>query len=243
MANRNIAFINSSTAVSDQEAIRVMNALQIQVTRDFEPVWGEGATLYFFSRNQQVPPGFWWLVITDDHATADASGYHDLTPERLPIGHIFARSLMQYNQPWSNTASHELLEMIEDPGNNLLARKEEEDGTFVLYSYEVCDACEGEQFGYDINGVSVSDFVLPAWFEDFAHPPGTRYDFTNFISEPFQLLPGGFIGVNREYSDSGWTMKYFDLNARAFKMRPYLGSRRERRRTPRSEWLVSTPNF
>ena len=52
-----------------------------------------------------------------------------------------------------------------------------------LYAYEVCDACEADQFGYDIDGVLVSDFVFPSWFESFwsagAHASISKTRFTH----------------------------------------------------------------
>ena len=241
--NPNIAFINQSSIVSDQEALSVMNALQIQLTRDFFPVWGENATLVFFSRNQQPPPGYWWLVISDSTESAEAAGYHDLSTEGMPMGYIFARVLSELGLQWSNTASHELLEMVEDPGTNICVRRQDDKGDFALYAYEVCDPCEDDQFGYMINGILVSDFVFPSWFEDFKHPDGTQYDFMNYITAPFQILEGGFISVNEEYSNSGWNMEYGAFEKRTYHMRPHRGSRRDRRRTPRREWLSSRLRF
>ena len=206
----NIAFINASSAVSDQEAIAVMNALQVQVTRDFYPAWGESANLYYFKNNQQIPVSYWWLVILDYNESSGNAGYHDLSPEGMPMGLIPAKADKDVGNQWSVTASHELLEMIEDPGINLSARRLDENGEFVLYAYEVCDPCETEGQGYYINGVLVSDFVYPAWFEDFSHPPGTQYDFMNLIQEPFQLLQDGYISVNRNYNNGGWVQLYSD---------------------------------
>jgi hypothetical protein len=49
--------------------------------------------------------------------------------------------------------------MLVDPGNNLWCGK----GT--LYAYEVCDAVEAKHF--PVNGLAMSDFVYPAFFEAF----------------------------------------------------------------------------
>lgn len=244
MANRNIAFINASTCVSDQEAIQVMNALQIQVTRDFEPVWGESATLHFFSRNQQVPQGYWWLVIVDYNEESSNMGWHDVSSEGLPQGMIPAKADKEFGYQWSVTASHELLEIIEDPGINLCARRyDRERGADVLYAYEVCDPCEAEEQGYLINGVLVSDFVFPEYFEDFIHPEGTRYDFMGYITKPFELLEQGYLSINDSYKNAAWEMEYFDDESITYRMRPYRGSRRDRRRTSMREWMRSSPNF
>ena len=66
------------------------SALQIQVSRDFAPIWGSDADLTFIPRAVQPPGGVWWLVILDNSDQAGALGYHDLTPDSLPLGKVFA---------------------------------------------------------------------------------------------------------------------------------------------------------
>jgi hypothetical protein len=55
---------------------------------------------------------------------------------------------------WTWTASHELLEMLEDPTTNVTS-----DG----FAREVCDPVDN--IGYYIDGDLVSDFVTPAYFQ------------------------------------------------------------------------------
>src|SRR5262249_54758354 len=58
---------------------------------------------------------------------------------------------------------------------------------------EICRPCYGEQYAYKINGVLVSDFVLPAWFESFRKQRSAPFDYCGYISEPFQVLPGAYL--------------------------------------------------
>ncbi|MBV8988899.1 MAG: hypothetical protein JO372_10105, partial [Solirubrobacterales bacterium] len=60
----------------------------------------------------------------------------------------------------------------------------------VDYLVEVCDPCEGS--GYEINGVPVSDFVTPEYYETTA-TPGTRHNFLGTIERRFGLLANGYI--------------------------------------------------
>jgi hypothetical protein len=110
-----------------------------------------------------------------------------------------------------------------------------------LYAYEVCDACEADKFGYDINGTTVSDFVTPAWFEAFRAPGSAQFDFRKQIGRPFELLDGGYIGVYDVATGSGWHQVLPAGRVHEYALRPRLGSRRERRRTPRRQWLRSRP--
>jgi hypothetical protein len=146
-------------------------------------------------------------LILDDSDQAGALGYHELTEQGLPISRVFAKSDIQYHLSWSVTTSHELLEMLVDPDINLTAFIQETNTTGVLLSYEIADACEDDVFAYPINGVMVSDFVYPPWFESFRAPNSTKFDHMGKITAPFQLLSGGYIGVFEVGGGSGWTQK------------------------------------
>lgn len=202
----NIAIINHSTAVIDTDFKNVVSALQTQVTRDFYPIWGINAKLMIMPLNASIPPDWWQLIILDNSDQAGALGYHDLTSFGKPLGKVFAGDDIKYGYKWSITTSHELLEMLGDPDINLCVFSKESSTKAQLYAYEVCDACEDDQFGYNINGVMVSDFVRPEWFEITTSPPhGKKYDFGGHITAPFQLLSGGYIGVYNITKNSGWT--------------------------------------
>lgn len=238
MANIKISVINASTVLTDDQVQAAVPSLQKQVTRDFAPQWGTDADLTFVPQGQQPQPGTWWLTILDDSDQAGALGYHDLTSDGLPLAKVFAKSDLDNNLSWTVTASHELLEMLGDPDIDLTVFVQPDNTSGTLYAYEVCDACEDDQFGYNIDGVTVSDFVFPSWFESFRQP-GTQFDFQNQITAPLQLLAGGYIGAFDVTAGTGWhqiTAQDAPLDYRA---RPRPGSRRERRRTPRSQWMHS----
>lgn len=241
MANIQISVINESTAVSDADAKMAVAALQTQVKRDFAPAWGVDADLTFVPTGDTPAAGTWWLTILDNSDQAGALGYHDLTPDGLPLGKVFAGSDIQYGYKWTVTASHELLEMLGDPDIDLTVFVQPDNRSGTLYAYEACDACEADQFGYDINGITVSDFVFPAWFETFRQPGSTQFDFQKQIRQPLQLLAGGYIGVFDVTAGTGWHQVTAEKTPFRFEMRPRLGSRRERRNTPRHHWVRSAP--
>src|SRR5271157_199730 len=184
-----IAVINESTVLADADVVPVVAALQKQVTNDFGPVWGVGAELVIVPKGTQPPSASWWLVMLDDSDQANALGYHDLTTEGLPIGKVFAASDLKAGTSWTVTASHELLEMLGDPEINLTVFVQPDASSGTLYAYEVCDACEDDQFGYDIDSTTVSDFVFPSWFQP-SLGAGTQFDYQQRITAPLQLLPG-----------------------------------------------------
>ena len=242
LASFRISIINQSTVLTDDQITPVVDALQKQVTNDFRPPWGIDAQLEFVPSTGQPAAGTWWLSILDNSDQANALGYHDLTPDGLPIGKVFAGTDLQIGASWSVTTSHELLEMLADPNINLTVFVQDSNSSGRLYAYEVCDACEADNLGYPIDGIQVSDFVFPSWFEGFRAPGSTQFDQTSQIQSPLQLLPGGYIGVFDVSSGTGWQQMTAEKKPVSMAQRGNVGSRRERRRTPREQWLESMPH-
>ncbi len=238
-----ISVINASTVIHDTEIPAVVNALQQQVDNDFGPVWGVNANLAIVPTGTQPKAGTWWLTILDDSDQAGALGYHDLTSEGLPMSKVFAGTDLKYGNAWSVTASHELLEMLVDPDINLTVLVQTDSQTAgTLYAYEVCDACEDDSLGYKIGGVEVSDFVYPAWFETFRTAGSTQFDQQNAVKKPFELLKGGYIGTFVINSGTGWQQTTAQKKTTDTINRGNVGSRRERRATPRTQWVLSRPH-
>ena len=236
-----ISVINESTVLSNTDVTPAVAALQKQVTNDFGPVWGIAAQLTVTPKGQQPPAGSWWLVLLDDSDQANALGYHDLTTESLPIGKVFVASDLKAGTSWTVTASHELLEMLGDPNINLTVFVQNTNTAGTLYAYEVCDACEDDSLGYQIDNILLSDFVYPSWFESFRPEGSTQFDRMNKIHIPLQLLPGGYIGTYNVNSGSGWTQTTAEKRPNTVLHRGAVGSRRERRTVPRELWINSLP--
>ena len=117
---------------------------------------------------------------------------------------------MQYSSDWVLTTSHEVLEMLADPfGNRLVAGHSPKPGQGrVEFLVEVCDPSEAAQFGYTINGLLVSDFYAPAFFDPVAHS-GTRYSFTGAIKRPRRVRTGGYLSWHEPISDHWWQAQWF----------------------------------
>jgi hypothetical protein len=171
----------------------LVDALQSYVDDRFAPIWGVPATI---ASGSAIKKGTWGLVFLDDADQANALGYHDLTPEGLPLGKVFVRTTLSSKNLVSVTASHELAEMLVDPAINLAA--EAPDGTF--YAYEVADPVEDETF--DVAGIPMSNFAYPSWFEGFRKPNSDRFDEMNSCKKPFEIRPGGYMPIFR---DGAWT--------------------------------------
>jgi hypothetical protein len=111
----------------------------------------------------------------------------------------------------------------------------------MLYAYEVCDACEDDSLGYQINNILVSDFVYPAWFESFRAQGSTQFDRMSKMQSPLELLEGGSIGVFSVTDGSGWQQQTAEKHPPNLRHRGHVGSRRERRSVSRTQWLTSLP--
>lgn len=239
MAPIKVAVINQSTVLSDQELGLIVAALQKQVTQHFAPIWSIDAELAHVPRGQGPAPGSWWLVILDKSDQAGALGYHDLTTDGNPIGKVFAQSDLEANSSISVTISHELLEMLADPWISLCAEVDLPKKKGQVVAWEVCDAPEDDALGYPIDGIMVSDFVTPWWF-NMTPPAGAKFDYMGYIKKPLQILKGGYIGILNFTGNKGWTQlnAQFDEHDEANDAMP--GSRRERRNTPHHRRRHST---
>jgi hypothetical protein len=183
-----VDFINASSVLKDSKIKSALFALQKQVQRDFAPKWGIEADLEF-SRRKKPRAGSWWVVILDDAKGAEEFGYHELTSEGLPMAKVFAGIAKQYDSPWTITASHELLEMLADPDVNQYSQHSM--GRGKLYFREICDPCCPDGFAYKVDGVPVSDFVYPTWYESFHKKGKAGFDHCGHIREPFHKVRGG----------------------------------------------------
>jgi len=184
--------------------MRTAAALQKQVTRDYTPIWNVKATVSAYAALDDVPNGYWPVIVRDDIHTAGAAGVH-----QDKNGQPYA--LVEASDSWSLTASHETLEMLTDPfGNRLVSGRSPKRGQGrVEFLVEVGDPCEDAAFAYTANGITVTDFITPAFF-DPVHSPSTQYSFTGAVKKPRQVLKGGYLSWHDPISDHWWQEIWFD---------------------------------
>jgi hypothetical protein len=195
---RSITLANgSSRSIPDAELAAVASALQIQLDRDFFPIWGKRAQVLALGPGEPVPALAWPMTILDKPKFG--LGVH-LDVKHRPFAEIEATA------DWSVTASHELLEMLEDPlGQKMISGPDIDPNApphQVRYLVEVGDPCEA--FAYSINGVAVSDFLTRAYYDP--HAVGTHFDFLGRLASPFDVPPGGYISWI-DPADGHWHQK------------------------------------
>jgi hypothetical protein len=195
-----VSVINKSNVLGDAEILPVVAALQIQVSEHLASKWQIDAALEFVPSGKQPDTQSWRLEILDDTDFPPDSGYHNVHSDGTPYGRVFINTVRQYNENWTITASHELLEMLVNPYAMLSAYIPFDDNTGTFYNLEVCDPVSPDINGYQINGIWVSDFVLPAWFSPFVANPApnqfVQVDYCKRLDRPAPaIVPGTTITV------------------------------------------------
>src|SRR5919204_1866239 len=175
MLTANLALVSLVEGHDPSDVSRVAAALQRQAARDLGPIWDRTATVDAFPRLEDVPVGYWPMIVETDIGVRGAAGVHEDKD-----GQPFA--LITMSDSWSLTASHEMLEMLADPfGKRIIAGRSPKRGQGrVEFLVEVCDPCEADEFAYTVNDVLVSDFYTPHFF-DPKPAQGVRYSFTEAI--------------------------------------------------------------
>jgi hypothetical protein len=181
-----VALVDNTGTVDSAELAHVAGALNEQVQADFAPVWRVAATVGAYP---SAPAGTWRVELDHDIGAQGALGFHS-DEHHQPFAKIDVDV-----QPWSATASHEIIEMLGDPWGNRLhtaAALPGWEGTSprVRYLVELCDPCEA--FSYPVGGVDVSDFLLPAFYR--SSPRATAgYSHLGRLTEPLEIADGGYI--------------------------------------------------
>ena len=229
-----VAILNRSTLLTDEQVRPVAAALQQQAARDYAPAWdSEVPTVGFVD---QAPAGaIWQLVLLDDTDQAGDLGYHELTASGLPLGRVFVRTDQQCGLNWTITASHELIEMLGDPDLDRLTSCTA-GGQDMQTALELCDPVEDDQFGYAIDGVMVSDFVLPSYYRPSGAAP---FDFCNHLTAGVPaMLSGGYLAV-QPAAGGAWSQIYGQRSPADRARLPRPRGRLDRRRLPRTHWRHS----
>lgn len=165
----------------------VSAAIQKQISRDFGPIWNVEATVDAFEKLEDVPVGYWHVLLQDELPNS-AAGLHKRDDNKQPF------ALVALTNNWPVFMSHEVLEMLVDPqgtltraGNSLKSGQGR-----VEYLIEVCDPCQASKFAYSVNSVLVSDFYTPNYF-DPVKSSAVRYSFSGQIGGPREVLDGGYL--------------------------------------------------
>lgn len=185
-----ISVYNQSKRLNDIQVQAMISAVGKQLARDVAPIWGATPTLEFVPTGKKgngIPCTF-----SDTPDIPGIAGYHDEDDNGVPYIKVFVSptldnggSVLVGANSVSVTFSHEVLELVGDASANLWA----DANSNTDYARELCDAVESDS--YLIDGVSVSNFVYPSFFDPKA-APGEKLDFMSLVTTPFEIRPGGY---------------------------------------------------
>jgi hypothetical protein len=196
-----IALVDDTGSIDPDELTTVAGALGEQIALDFEPAWHVRANVIV---TKTPGPRQWAVRIQHDLDEPGALGYH-VDKNGVPVSYVML------DDGWAVTVSHEVLEMLADPWGNYTHSARVPDGvdhnkiglkhpaTLVHYLVEVCDPCEA--ITYPVQGVELSDFILPAYYRSAI---GGSYHFchTGKLTLPREVFGGGYVSFAR--SDGEW---------------------------------------
>ncbi len=185
-----IGLVSRTNSVDFAAVVRVANALNLQVARDLAPLWRVAAVVEAIPAADRLDPGVSPVYIVDE--SESDLGFH-VGLHNQPYARVRAGST------WSLSASHEVLEMIVDPGGNRLVAgpgtrvvgtETIDSAAVVEYLVEVCGPSMDPGGAYLIDGVLVADFCTPQYF-DPSGAGGARYSFSGRIARPREVLSNG----------------------------------------------------
>lgn len=218
-----IVVLREATLVDDDDVARAVEACAIQIHRDLEPAYGLlPVDIRFVASKKEVPEGAQVVVVFDNEDQVNQLGYYDEDPRhqdtklvgirvRRPDGVSYARV---FAEPWRKDGT---VNVFDGPDSLSCSLAHEMDegrldrclNKWVMgpggkvYAFEPCDPVEDQAYTIPTSGgeVSVSNFVLPAWFDPLAeqgpfdhmqkhglHPADVKP-----IDKPFTCSDGGYI--------------------------------------------------
>lgn len=198
-----IALLAEAQGISLADISPISAALQKQVTRDLAPIWGVQATVDSFHSLENVPPGYWKITVTDKLKSSQGDGIHE-DENGQPFALVRARA------GWPLSASHEALEMLVDPfGRRTVSGQSPMPGqSRVDFLLEICDPCQAPEFAYSVNGIPVSDFITPNYF-DPAGSSSVRYSFSGAIKSPREVLKDSYLSWHDPLTDHLFRESFF----------------------------------
>jgi len=186
-----IIAVKNHSRVPDGEVLAAIRAVNRQISEDFEPYWDLSGILRLADRSISALQADGIIRIWD-------SGHNlHVDTDGIPTAHIFTQvsALAKETLPWltwHSALSHEALEMIADPYLNTLVRGPHPGSSRQVFHYrEVCDPVQAQS--YEIDGVTVSDFVLPHYYNSDGETGG-RNDFLGTGLKAFRWNEDGEIG-------------------------------------------------
>jgi hypothetical protein len=139
--------------------------------------------------------------------------------------------------------------MLGDPDITTVEEQDHADGSMTFRPKEVCDVCEDDSLAYqktqsdgtafrlpDGKPFMFSDFILPMYWNQLA-PTGSKFDFCSHLTQPLQILPGGYMGILQVPKTAQWGQVQADMTPGGKEIQKF--NRRARRALSKHHWKRS----
>jgi len=171
-------------------------ALTVYMNRDFAYHWGGLYQWRYAGVNRSdVKEGEVPVLIMDKLEVDGAVAFHDKDGNAIPyieLGREYCTSFAMGSSSVTGALGHEGVETGADAPANMWA-----DAADVSWALETGDPVQ--EWGYNVNGIYVSDFVLPRFFGLGSKGPwnfGATHSGPS-LRAPFTLAPGGYAIVRK----------------------------------------------
>lgn len=176
-----VALVLNGHGLTSQSLRQGADVLAYQFNHQLRRFWGGPKIEFRIVRH--APVGWPVVQLLSSQRPPATGGYHANGVGGRPVAGVYLR---WWGANWTVGASHELLEMFEDPAGDSISSD---------YLEEVCDPV---QFvWYRLHGMFVSDFVTPAWFSGGLGP----WDLAGRLHAPYSFARGG---EEDHYGDGRW---------------------------------------
>jgi hypothetical protein len=193
METLQIALGTRSAHIKSADLHPLAAALNKQARLHVAPIWTVSGQVTVLEDPERVPDGVSPIILMDQ-VPHGMHGVHTFA-NGLPYAVVLAAD------HWSLAVSHEFVEMLVDPtGSKTMPGRKMHivDGVAqdledrVDYVLEVCDPVEDRRYAYKIDGVLVSDFYTPHYFDDVASA-NVRYSYSGKLKRPREVGPRGYL--------------------------------------------------
>lgn len=193
-----IAVLRKTSLVSLSDAQRMTAACAAQLRMHAAQLWGRPCPeAHFVADDASLASDMYPICLFGSASEAWQAGYETETPTGHAYGAVLVSEILAAGGGMltgdlsiATELSYELLSHFGDPGCAQYA--EGPDGTD--HAIEIAAPARGSS--YLLHGVSVSDFVLPSWYDE-APAAGAMIDYMGKLTTPFSMTLGGHLLVRK----------------------------------------------
>lgn len=184
--------VQNLTSVSRNDIIAACAAFTKQLQLHVAPAWGFGGTVEPVEAGGTFDAVLQLANNPPQGLDGGVEGYHDESKAGQLRAYVFKSVSDQFGEPWTVTASHELCELVGNPYTTFYAYGRHPTKNYVVFYWrELADAVQERT--YSVDGVQVSDFVLPAYFDRARKGAQLDYLSTRGL-KPLATARGGYVG-------------------------------------------------